>query len=106
MCLLHFEEFHILLHERVLRLGEYFNEGILIQCRKRGNDRQPPHYLGNHPVLDDIFGYGLLEDVAEIGLCVLSIVLFAAESDHLFAKPLLDNVFQPDEGPPAYEHDL
>ena len=57
----HVEQFAVLLGERVLRLQQDLDEGILIEFLERRDDRQAAHELGNQPVMDQVLGLDLVQ---------------------------------------------
>ena len=48
---LHLEQPLILLHQRVLRLGQDLDQRLLVEILERRNDRQPADELGDEAVL-------------------------------------------------------
>src|SRR5438552_2079283 len=69
----HAEQLLILLDESVLRLGQYLDQGLLVEFHERRHDRQPPHELRYQPVLDEVFGFDRAQDLADV-LAVLRLV--------------------------------
>src|SRR6267154_1264754 len=76
----HAEELLVLLDEGVLRLGEYLDQGLLVELLERRHDRQPPDELRYQPVLDKVFRFDGFQDLADV-LAVLQAPHVRAEAD-------------------------
>src|SRR6266511_3535905 len=98
------EELLVLLDERVLRLGEDIDQGLPVEVVHIRDDRQASDELGDQPVLQQIFGQDVAEDLAEILLLQAPDV--GTEADALAAHAALDDPLQAREGTAADEQDV
>jgi len=74
---LHLEQPLVLLHQRVLRLGQDPLERRLVEVLERGNDRQSPDKFRDQPVFQQVLRLDVAEDLT--GLAVF-------RRDHLGGK--------------------
>src|SRR6266571_3017730 len=99
---LHAEQLLILLDESVLRLGQYLDQGLLVEFHERRHDRQPPYELRYQPVLDEVFGLDGAQDLADV-LAVLQASHVRTEADTALFRTAADDLFQAVERSPADE---
>src|SRR6266704_478974 len=99
---LHAEQPLILLDESVLRLGQYLDQGLLVELHERRHDRKPPHELRYQPVLDEVFGLDRAQDLADV-LAVLQAPHVRTEADAALFGAAADDLFQAVERSPADE---
>ena len=99
----HLEEALVLLHERVLRLGEDVDESVLVQLVQGGEDRETVDELGDEPELEQVFRLHLLEQLAE--LVVLLALDVGAEAERRLPDAALDDLLEAYEGAAADEQD-
>ena len=59
--ILHVEEFLILPHQRVLRLGQNAHQRILIELAERRDHRQTADEFRNQPELQEVLGLHVVE---------------------------------------------
>src|SRR5437660_658421 len=102
---LHAEQLLILLDESVLRLGQYLDQGLLVEFHERRHDRQPPYELRYQPVLDEVFRLDRAEDLADV-LAVLQAPHVRAEADAALFGAAADDLFQAVECSAADEQDI
>src|SRR5712692_8993146 len=102
---LHAEQLPILLDESVLRLGQYLDQGLLVEFLERRHDRQPPDELGNKPILDEVFWLDGAQDLADV-LAVLQAPDVGTEADPALLRTAADDLFQAVERSPADEQDV
>src|SRR5256886_15721739 len=98
------EELLVLLHERVLRLGEDAHDVLLVQVVQRDDDRQAADELGDEPVLQKVLRLQVLESLRN-GLA-LDLRVWRAETDRAPADALLDHFLQAVERAAADEKDV
>src|SRR5712691_7138970 len=101
----HAEELLVLLDKGVLRLGEYLDQGLLVELLERRHDRQPPDELGNKPVLDKVFRFDGFQDLADV-LAVLQAPHVRAEADAALLGAAADDLLQAVERSAADEQDV
>ena len=92
---LELEHLLVLPNQRVLRLGEDAHQRLLVERAHRPHRRQPADELGDHPVLDEVLGQHLGEQLARIALRLR--LHRAVEADALVADAALDDLLQPGE---------
>src|SRR5712691_12155512 len=102
---LHAEQLLILLDESVLRLGQYLDQGLLVEFLERRHDRQLPDELGNKPILDEVFWLDGAQDLADV-LAVLQASHVRAKADAALFRAAADDLFQAVERSPADEQDV
>src|SRR2546427_832781 len=102
---LHAEQLLILLYESVLRLGQYFDQCLLVEFHERRHDRQPPHELRYEPVFDEVFRLDRAQDLTDV-LAVLQASHVRAETDAALFGAAADDLFQAVERSPANEQDV
>src|SRR6266853_974328 len=90
---LHAEQLLVLLDESVLRLGQYLDQGLLVEFHERRHDRQPPYELRYQPVLDKVFRFDGPQDLADV-LAVLQAPHVRAEADAALFGAAADDLFQ------------
>src|SRR2546426_8834469 len=61
---LHLEELLVLPGEGVLRLLQDADQRRLVELLERGDDREPPHGIGDQPDLEQVLGLHLVQEVA------------------------------------------
>src|SRR5712691_11202453 len=98
------EELLVLLHERVLRLGEDADDVLLVEVVQGDDDRQAADELGDEPVLQEVLRLQVLERLGDDAL--LGAVVRGAESNRPAADPLLDDLLQAVESATADEQDV
>src|SRR6185503_8169515 len=97
------EELLVLLHDRVLRLGEDAHEVVLVERHQRHDHRQTADELGDQAVLQEVVGHDLLKD----GTCLLGVVAErSAEAHRLLADARLDDLLETFEGAADDEQDV
>src|SRR4051795_11667360 len=84
------EEALELLHERVARLGEDPDQVVAAELVHGAHDRQAADELGDEPVVHEVLGQALLEDLALVALGLR--LDRRAEADALGADPTLDDL--------------
>src|SRR6266705_817240 len=102
---LHAEQPLILLDESVLRLGQYLDQGLLVEFHERRHDRKPPDELRYQPVLDEVFGLDRAQDLADV-LAVLQAPHVRTEAYAALFGAAADDLFQAVERSPADEQDV
>src|SRR6266853_2045046 len=102
---LHAEQLLILLDESVLRLGQYLDQGLLVEFLERRQNRQPPDELGNKPILDEVFRLNGPQDLADV-LAVLQASHVGTKADPALFRAAADDLFQAVERSPADEQDV
>ena len=103
--LLQLEELLVLLHQRVLRLGEDGDQVVLGEIVERGDHRQPADELRDHPELDQVLRLDVLQQLADAAV-VLARSIFGAEAEALHADAPPDDLLDAVEGPAADEEDV
>src|SRR5439155_12428940 len=98
------EKLLVLLDERVLRLGEDSDDVRLIEVVEGDGDRQAADELGDQPVLQQIHGLELLEDLRRLLAAVR--VDFRAKANLLVADAMLDQPLEAVEGAAADKQDV
>src|SRR3990172_7278062 len=98
------EELAVLLHQRVLRLGEDVDERLLVQVVDVGDHRKSADELRDQPVLEQVLGEHLAEDRTQVLL--LDAPHVGAEPDPARADPALDDLLEPRERAAADEQDV
>src|SRR5712692_2558810 len=102
---LHAEQPLILLDESVLRLGQYLDQGLLVEFHERRHDRKPPDELRYQPVLDEVFRLDGAQNLADV-LAVLQASHVRTEADAALFGAAADDLFQAVERSPADEQDV
>ena len=99
------EELLVLLHEGVLGLGEDADDVLLVEVIEGDHDRQPADELGDEPVLEEILGLELAEQLGRLlGAALLQGL--AGEADGPAAGAVLDDLLQTVESASADEEDV
>src|SRR6266542_203859 len=98
------EKLLVLLDQRVLRLGEDVDQGLPVEVVHIRDHRQASNELGDQPVLQQVFGKDMAEDLAEVLLLEAPDV--GAKPHALAADAALDDPLQAGEGAPADEQDV
>src|SRR5438874_1226323 len=98
------EELLVLLHERVLGLGEDAHDVLLVKVVQRDDDRQPAHKLGDEPVLEQVLRLHVLEGLGH--RLALDLGMRGAEADRAAADALLDHLLEAVERSAADEKDV
>src|SRR4051794_6234729 len=98
------EEALELLGERVPRLGEDLQQIGLRELVHRAHYRQAADELGDQPVLDEVLGQALLEELG--GVLLLAGLDRGGEADALVADALLDDLVEVRERAAADEEDV
>src|SRR5207248_6855918 len=101
---LHLEQALVLLHQRVLGLGENELERGLVQVLERGNDRQSADEFGDQAIFQQVLRFDLAEDFAR--LAILRRQNLGAEADGGRPPARRDDLLEPIEGAAAYEQDV
>src|ERR1700736_5411915 len=101
---LHLEQPLILLHQRVLRIGQDLLERSLVEILERGDHRQAADELRNQPILQEILGLDVAEDFA--GAAVFRRQHLGGEADRRRAPARRDDLLQPRERAAADEEDV
>ena len=94
---LELEHLLVLAHEGVLRLGEDLHQRVAVEAAHGAHRRQAADELGDHPVLDEVLGQHLGEQLAGVALGLR--LHRAVEADALVADAALDDLLQPGERP-------
>src|SRR5258708_5637194 len=102
---LHREEFLVLLHQGVLRLGEDLDERARIELVQDCDDRQAAHEFGNQAVLDEVLGLDVVQQLVQL-LAVVHRAHVRAEAHAGAVGAVLDDLLQAPEGAPADEEDV
>ena len=100
----HLEQLLVLLHERVLRLGQDVDERLLVELVQRRDHRQATDELGDHAELEQVLGLHLAQQLPDLPL-LLGLDL-GAEADLPLADAPLDDLLEPDERAAADEQDV
>src|SRR6266851_6431998 len=98
------EEFLVLLHERVLGLGEDADDVLLVKVVQGHDDRQASDELGDEAVLEQVLRLHVLEGFGN--RLALDLRVRRSEPDRAAADSLLDNLLQPVESAAADEQDV
>src|SRR5438067_2176180 len=101
---LHLKELLVLLHQRVLRLGEDGDQILLGEIVEGGNHRQAADELRDHAELDQVGGLDQLENLADAAV-VLRLHL-RPEPEALLSRAPLDDVLDAVKGAAADEEDV
>src|SRR5208282_3171624 len=101
---LHFEHALVLLHQRILRLGEDALEGGLVEILQCRDDGKPADEFRDEAVLQQILGLDLAEDFAL--LAILRRQHLGGEADRGRTAPRGDDLFEAGEGAAADEQDV
>src|SRR6266536_4783029 len=101
---LHLEQPLVLLHQRVLWLGENKLERGFVEILERGNDGQSADELGNQAVFQQVLGLDFTENFA--GLAVLRRQDLGAEADRGRSPARGDDLLEPIEGASAHEQNV
>src|SRR5690606_28512516 len=98
------EQALVLLHQRVLGLGEDLDQGIFVELLQRRHDRKATDELGDEPELHQVF---VLDALEQLPLAQLLLGLDVGTEAHaLGADAVLNDVFDPGEGTAADEEDV
>src|SRR5262245_36621616 len=98
---LHLEQPLVLLHQRVLGLGENELERGLVEVLERGDHRQPADEFRDQPILQEVLGLDLAENLA--GLAILRRHHLGAEPDRGRAAARGNDLLEPRKGAAAHE---
>src|SRR6266851_3123899 len=98
------EEFLVLLHERVLGLGEDADDVLLVKVVQGHDDRQASDELGDEAVLEQVLRLHVLEGFGN--RLALDLRVRRSEPDRAAADSLLDDLLQPVESAAADEQDV
>src|SRR2546425_2683712 len=101
---LHLEQPLVLLHQRVLWLGENELERGLVEVLERGNDGQSADEFRDQAVFQEVLRLDLTENFA--GLAVLRRQNLGAETDRRRPPARRDDLLEPIEGAAAHEQDV
>jgi hypothetical protein len=99
----HLEHLLVLLHQRVLGLGEDAHQGALVQVVQRHRHGKAAHQLRDEAEAQQVLRLHLVEEVA--GADPLHVV-HAAEADLPLPRARLDDLLQPVERAAADEEDV
>src|SRR5207247_2705716 len=100
----HLEQPLVLLHQRVLGLGENELEGGLVEVLERRHDRQSTDEFGDQAIFQEVLRLDLTEDFA--GLAVLRRQHLGAEADRGRSPARRDDLLEPIEGASAHEQNV
>src|SRR6266576_1286460 len=100
----HLEQPLVLLHQRVLGLGENELEGGLVEILERRHDRQSADELGDQAIFQEVLRLDLTENFA--GLAILRRQDLGAEADRGRPPARRDDLLEPIEGASAHEQDV
>src|SRR6266478_707901 len=101
---LHLEQPLILLHQRVLRIGQDLLERSFIEILQRGDHRQAADELRNQAVLQQILGLDVTEDLA--GAAIFRRQHLSRETDRRRASARGDDFFQAGKRTAADEQNI
>mmetsp|Transcript_43411 Transcript_43411/g.132080 ORF Transcript_43411/g.132080 Transcript_43411/m.132080 type:complete len:264 (-) Transcript_43411:735-1526(-) len=102
----HGEEVPILLDEGVLGRRQNVDEILHVESLGRNDDGESSHELGDHPVVDQIPGYGAVE-VFALHLVIVELLLhLGPESDGGGVHAAVDDALEARVGPAADEEDV
>ena len=76
---LHLEQALILLQQSVARLGQDFNQRVLVQVAQRGDHRQPADEFRDQAELQQVLRFDLAQDLAH--LAFVGVAHVGAEAD-------------------------
>mmetsp|Transcript_6440 Transcript_6440/g.12722 ORF Transcript_6440/g.12722 Transcript_6440/m.12722 type:complete len:458 (+) Transcript_6440:232-1605(+) len=96
----------ILLNQRILRHRQNIHETLFIQPPRRYDDGETTYEFGDHAVLDEVFGYGVVEIFALDFEVVDVFFHFGAKADGGGIHAFVDDVFEAGEGSSADEEDV
>src|SRR3989440_5278919 len=102
---LHLEQAPVLLGERVLRLGEDRDQGLLIELIEGGHHRQTPDELRDQAVLDQVLGLDVVEQIAPVR-AVIDVAHLGGEADTALLRPVENDLLEAREGAAANEQDI
>ena len=102
--ILELEHAHVLLHQRVLRVGKNVHQVVFGKLVERANHRNAAHKFGNHAELVQVFGQHLFEKLCFGVLFRLRHI--AREADALLAHTLADDIGQTNERAAQNEQDV
>src|SRR5215472_5931487 len=101
----HLEQAPVLLGERVLRLGEDRDQRALVELIERRHDRQAADELRDQPVLDEILGLDVVEQVAAVRAGI-DAAHFGRKPDAAFLRAVENDLLETGERPSADEQDV
>src|SRR6516165_7927498 len=101
----HLEQAPVLLGECVLRLGEDRDQRALVELIERRHDRQAADELRDQPVLDEILGLDVVEQVAPVRAGI-NAAHFGGKADAALLRAVENDLFEPRERPAADEQDV
>ena len=101
----HFEQFGVLLGERILRFRQDTDQGLLVEFFQRGDHWQTPDEFGDQAKLDEIFRFHIVEDLTHVDILVLGLDL-GGEPDTALFGTALDDFFQTGESTTDNEQDI
>src|SRR5437588_2413543 len=101
----HQEQPLVLLDERVFRLGEDLDQRVLIELLERGEHRQPADEFRDEPVLDEVFGLDVLQQIVDRP-GVLRALDLGAEADPGLFGAVAHDLLEAVEGAAADEQDV
>ena len=93
----HREQFLILLHGRVLRLGQDAQQRVLVERLERADDGQAADDLGDDAVFHEILRTHLMDELVELRLLVLALHLGAKADGARLLQALRDDLLDADE---------
>src|SRR5690606_39022941 len=102
----HLEQLAELLGDRVARLGQDGDQGLLVEFLECRDDRQAADELGNQAELDQVLGLDLGQDLADLGLALAALDLGAKADATGLGAALLDDFVQTGEGATHDEQDV
>src|SRR6266404_1279061 len=100
----HLEQPLVLLHQRVLGLGENELEGGLVEILERGHDRQSADEFGDQAIFQQVLRLDLTENFA--GATVFRRNYLGAEADRGRPPAGGNDLLEPIEGAAAYKQDV
>ena len=101
----HAEQLLVLLHQRVLRLGQNLHQRRLVQFFQSGDHGHAPDELWNQAELDQILRLHPAQHRCDV-LAVLEAAHLRAETDAALFRAIADDLLQPVEGSAADEQDV
>jgi len=100
----HFQQFRILLDQRILRLDQDLDQRLFRQFAQGGDDRQAADEFRDQAELDQVFRLGFEQDFA---VRALALALHAGgEADAALFRTVLNDLGEAVEGAAADEHDV
>jgi hypothetical protein len=99
------EQALVLLDQRVLRLGEDLDEGMLVELLERGEHRQAADEFGNQPELDQVLWLDVAQQVVG-GPGIGRAAHLGAEADAGLLGAVAHDLLETVEGAAADEQDI